>query len=290
MLDVDVSSRAMLVATKVRLWSGEKRDKRLSRELCDMTQAETNAIRANKSLLGDAIGPVQAAERAVRQEVNDRTLPWMDDGTRILKGSAFLPFTEAVNAKVRAFDAAVAQFVDDYPAVKEQARARLGQAYEDRDFPSQSRLAERFGVKLTFLPIPSGDDFRIALGQDEIAAVRRNAEDAVRESVQEAVRNLLDRLREPVARLSSRLRLMRRTGRGKIEHPFRDTIIENVRAVVALAPTLNLMDDPRITALCGDIERLLTAHHPDQLRASPSLRTKVANDADDILRRLEGAY
>ena len=199
---MDISARALLVNTTVRVWTGEKRDRAITREICDMKGAEDNAVRANKSLLGEAIKPVQAAERAVRAAVNERTLPWMDDGTRILKGSAFLPFTEAVNARVRAFDTAVRQFVEDYPAIKEQARARLGQAYEDRDFPCGSRLSERFGVKLTFLPIPSGDDFRIALGQDEIAAVRRNAEDAVRESVQDAVRNLLDRLREPVARLS----------------------------------------------------------------------------------------
>jgi hypothetical protein len=287
---MDISSRAMLVTTRIRLWSGEKRDRRLSRQLCELTDAASDAVRANKSLLGLAIGPVQAAERRVRETVTELTLPWLDDGTRILKGSAFIPFTERVNAVTSSFDEAVEAFVAAYPAVKEEARRRLGSAYEESDFPCQSRLRQRFGVKLTFLPIPSGTDFRVELGAEEIAAVRRNAEEALRDTVHDAFLNLLDRLREPVAHMATRLRLMRRNGRGKVEHPFRDSLVLNVRSVVQLAPLLNLTDDPRIASLCSEIERSLTGWSPDQLRASAHLRNRVADEADAILQRMQGAF
>ena len=46
----------------------------------------------------------------------------------------------------------------------------------------------------------------------------------------------------------------------------------------------------RIAAICADIERHLTAYHPDELRNSPRLRESVANQADDILRRMQGAF
>jgi hypothetical protein len=64
----------------------------------------------------------------------------------------------------------------------------------------------------------------------------------------------------------------------------------NVREIVKLAPMLNLMDDPRIAALCADIERHLTTHDPDALRTSDQLREQVADQADDILRRMQGAF
>jgi hypothetical protein len=233
---------------------------------------------------------VQAAERRVRETVTELTLPWLDDGTRILKGSAFIPFTERVNAVTSSFDEAVEAFVAAYPAVKEEARRRLGSAYEESDFSCQSRLRQRFGVKLTFLPIPSGTDFRVELGAEEIAAVRRNAEEALRDTVHDAFLNLLDRLREPVAHMATRLRLMRRNGRGKVEHPFRDSLVSNVRSVVQLAPLLNLTDDPRIAALCSEIERSLTGWSPDELRASAHLRNRVADEADAILQRMQGAF
>jgi hypothetical protein len=287
---MDVSARALLVNTTVRVWTGEKRDRAITREICDMKGAEDNAVRANKSLLGEHIRGVQAAERAVRQAVNERTLPWMDDGTRILKGAVFMAFTEAVSEPIRQFDEAVDAFIGTYPEIKHEARHRLGSAYADSDFPPETRLKERFGVKLTYLPVPSTADFRVNLSDDEIAAVRRNAEEALRGTVNDAVRTLLDRLQEPVGRMATRLRLFRRTSGGKVQHPFRDSLVENVRAIVRLAPALNLMDDPRIAALCADIERNLAIHDPEQLRNSDILRESVADEADAILKRMQGAF
>ena len=87
--------------------------------------------------------------------------------------------------------------------------------------------------------------------------------------------------------MATRLRLFRRTsGRQGAQHPFRDSLVENVLAklIVRLAPALNLMDDPRIAALCADIERSLTAHDPERLRNSDTLRESVANEADAILK------
>ncbi len=289
-MDVDISARALLVNTTVRVWTGEKRDRAITREICTMKGAEDNAVRANKSLLGEHIGGVQTAERALRQTVNERTLPWMDDGTRILKGSGFVAFTEAMAAPTRQFDAAVDAFIAAYPEIKHEAERRLGNAYSESDYPPVSRLKERFGVKLTYLPVPSAEDFRVNLADDEIAAVRRNAEQALRGTVNDAVRSLLDRLQGPVAHMASRLRLFRRTSAGKVQHPFRDSLVENVRAIVRLAPALNLMDDPRIAELCTEIERHLTMHDPEELRSSAALRESVADEADAILKRMQGAF
>ena len=167
---MDISARALLVNTTVRVWTGEKRDRAITREICTMKGAEDNAVRANKSLLGEHIHGVQAAERAVRHAVNERTLPWMDDGTRILKGAVFMAFTEAMAEPIRQFDEAVDAFIAAYPEIRHEARRRLGNAYADSDFPPESRLKQRFGVKLTYLPVPSTEDFRVNLSEDEIAA------------------------------------------------------------------------------------------------------------------------
>src|SRR5208283_1375540 len=164
---MDISARALLVNTTVRVWTGEKRDRAITREICSLKGAEDNAVRANKSLLGEHIHGVQSAERAVRQAVNERTLPWMDDGARILKGAAFMAFSEAMAEPVRQFDTAVDAFIAAYPEIRHEARRRLGEAYADQDFPAQSRLKERFGVRLVYLPVPSTEDFRVNLSDDE---------------------------------------------------------------------------------------------------------------------------
>lgn len=288
--DFDISGRALLVAATVRMWNGDKRDRSITREVCDLKGAAADSVRVNKSLLGDAIRPVEAAGRAVRETVAARTLPWMDDGTRVLKGSAYLGFTRAVAGPVAAFEAAVDAFVEGYPAVIEAARRRLGAAFSEADFPPQARLRERFGVKLVYLPVPSGQDFRVALASEEIEAVRRGAEDALREGVRDAVRELLGRMRAPVERMATRLRLYGRDAEGKVEHPFRDSLVDNVREIVGLVPMLDLLDDPEVAAIRAEMERCLTVHDPEALRRSPDLRAKVAGEADEILRRMRGAF
>ena len=50
------------------------------------------------------------------------------------------------------------------------------------------------------------------------------------------------------------------------------------------------MDDLRIAALCADIERHLAVHDPDDLRNSDALRESVADEADAILKRMQGAF
>jgi len=287
---MDISERALLVNTVVRVWTGQIRDRAITREICSLKGAQDNAVRANKSLLGEHIHGVQTAERAVRHAANELTLPWMDDGTRILKGSAFMAFTEAMAGPIRLFDDAVDAFIATYPDIKYEARRRLGEAYAESDYPAAGRLKERFGVKLSYLPVPNTKDFRVNLSNDEVAAVRHNAEEALRGTVNDAVRSLLDRLQGPVAHMATRLRLFRRTSGGKVQHPFRDSLIENVRAIVRLAPALNLMDDPRIAELCADIERHLAVHDPDDLRSSDTLRENVADEADAILKRMQGAF
>ena len=145
--------------------------------------------------------------------------------------SCHVSVPEAMAGPVREFDEAVDAFITTYPDIKYEARRRLGDAYAEGDFPPASRLKQRFDVKLTYLPVPSTEDFRVNLSSDEIAAVRRNADEALRGTVNDAVRSLLDRLQEPVARMATRLRLFRRSSGGKVQHPFRDSLVENVRAI-----------------------------------------------------------
>ena len=47
-MDVDISTRALLVSTKVRVWTGEKRDRPMSREICTMNYADLRIMPTNR--------------------------------------------------------------------------------------------------------------------------------------------------------------------------------------------------------------------------------------------------
>ena len=54
----------------------------------------------------------------------------------------------------------------------EQVRPELNGLFREEDYPSAEKLRAKFGVKLEVLPIPSGDDFRVTLSEEEQARSR----------------------------------------------------------------------------------------------------------------------
>jgi hypothetical protein len=287
---MDISGRTLLVGLKIRISSGEKRDKKITREICQSKGAKDKALRANKSLYGDALAPVRTAEGKLRDYVNERTLPWLDNGLRILKTTMVQDFQQALLGPTRDFERAVAEFVADYPATKERARRELADAFSEADFPPAHELMGKFGVEVTYMPMPRSTDFREALTGEELEMVRRNCEGALRDGVQQAVHDAVKRMRKPVEAMCERLRAYGKDGEGKTVGTFRDTLVENIREIVALAPGLNVTDDPRIASLVFEMEKHLAVHDGDALRVSPILRNQTAEQAERILKQLDGAF
>ncbi len=289
-MDHDISDRTMLVGLKISAWSGEKRDNTITAEICKAKSAQAKAVRANKSLLGERIKPVKAAEGALRGYVNDRTLPWMDNGLRILKTTVVRDFQLGLAAPMDAFERAVETFIENYGHAKAEARHALGDAYRESDFPAGYSLRGRFSAKVVYMPMPRSDDFRMALTEDEMAAVRRNCTSALQGSVRDAVMAAVTRLREPIQHMAERLRSYRRDEEGKAHNIFRDSLVTNIEDIIELAPSLNITDDPRITRICEEMRMHLVQHDADTLRQSPQLRMTVATQANRIIDQLNGAF
>ena len=70
--------------------------------------------------------------------MNERTLPWMDDGTRILKGSVFMAFTEAMAEPIRQFDEAVDAFIAAYPEIRHKHAAASAMPMPTRISPRRA--------------------------------------------------------------------------------------------------------------------------------------------------------
>lgn len=103
-----------------------------------------------------------------------------------------------------------------YPSYIEQVRPELNGLFQEEDYPPADKLRTKFGVKLEVLPIPSGDDFRVTLSEEEQARVARQIDENVRQSLNrgtkdlwvrltEVVRHLVDKLNEPESRFHASL-------------------------------------------------------------------------------------
>ena len=160
------------------------------------------------------------------------------------------------------------------------AQASQGALFDANAYPDLSDLRSSFRFRIGYRPITDVTDFRVAMQEDELTALRQQVEDATKESMNAIMRAPLERLKEVVARLhevtgrTDRELINKRTGVTEVRAPiFRDSVCENI------AEEINLLHDfadilpDNIIALAKTV--IDTTPHPQQLRDDPEKRKEV---------------
>jgi hypothetical protein len=285
-----LGERAMLVSLSVSIWSARKHDARISDKVAADHGADRSMGRYAKHLIPrEALTAVSAANNALRDHHNLNTLAWGDDGTRILPAANYLGYQAEQQTLEDAFGRAVRDFVTSYPGYVETARQALNGLFDQQDYPAPARIGQKFAVRRHFLPVAQADDFRVRLGDAQLARIRAEIEARNGELVANANRDLWQRVQAVTQRLVERLSAFEVDPvAGTRVHPFRDSLIENVRALLEIMPRLNITADARIEQVRQDLAEKVARHEPETLRQNPDLRAEVVDAASGILARMEG--
>jgi len=286
--DPSLSSRAMLCSLSISMWSARKHDREASEEIAQRHGAQADAGRYHKVLLPkEALAEIQKIVSEARQEHYFMTLPWDDNGYRVLPAAAYMDHTEKIRVLSSRFTPAVETLVRQFGQLVEEAKARLGGLFRAADYPATDELRSKFSFETKVMPLPDAGDFRVALGDEEKERIKRQITVAVEASLLVANRELWQRLYEAVSHLADRLKAYKVTGNG-VEHPFRDSVVTNLVKLVDVLPKLNVTADPELERLAAEVRASLLID-PQELRKSESARTETATAAEAIARRM-GAY
>lgn len=267
------------------MWSARKLDRRVTEQVAADHGAASDAGRYNKALLAkDALAGVVTAANAARSLHYARTLPWLDDGARILPAAAYSDFAPRM-ARIRdEFLAAVDSFVSAYPSYVADARVRLNGMFNAADYPEPAEIRDRFGFDVRVFPVPDARDFRVQIGDAAADAIREEVERCTREALESAMRDAWQRVAESVGRMAERLRAYKPGADGsRAEGIFRDSLVENVRDLAGILPGLNLTGNPDLARVAERMARELAAHDAADLRESDVLRKATAESAESIL-------
>lgn len=271
-----LSDRALLVSLSVSQWTARKLDKKATQEVADNNRASTSAGRYNKSLLplNDLLARVHQKTGLIRDKFAKNTLPWGIDGTRILPSANYLQFMQEFRKEKAEWQALVSAFLDNYEYLVAEAKRWLGDLYNEQDYPSKERIVEKFSMDMAILPVPT-DDFRVALGSDELTRIQEELEVRMNTVQQEAMRDCWNRLYKHVEHIVEKL--------SDPKSIFRDSMVENARETCALLTRLNITDDPDLEAMRQAVEHKLLGHHPDTLRNDWDVRQDTAAEARKIM-------
>jgi hypothetical protein len=155
----------------------------------------------------------------------------------------------------------------------------LNGLFREEDYPSTEKLRNKFGVRLEVLPIPSGNDFRVTLSEEEQARVAREIDENVRQSLQKGTEDLWTRLKGVVAHMVERL--------NEPGSRFHASLVSNICELVDLLPRLNVNQDEELNRFAGEIRDRLCGFTARDLKKNEILRAATANDAAEILTEMD---
>ena len=226
---MNLTHDAMLVSLRINAWSGRLHDREASRHVAIHHDASASAGRYNKRLLPKAaFAALTATMSQARTTHYENTLPWDDQGSRLLTVANYERYTELLDALGERVARARTRFIEDYDDYIDQARLDLGRLFRIEDYPSKEALRDRFSIAYRIVPVPDADHFMAELAAADTERVKRDIERRIEERLHDAVGDLYRRLGEAVEHVSERLR---EDGEGK-PLVFRDSLIENIRSLV----------------------------------------------------------
>lgn len=282
-----LSSRAMLCSLSISTWSARKHDPEASEEIAERHGAQADAGRYQKILLPkQALAQIHKIVSEARQEHYFTTLPWDDNGYRVLPAAAYMEHTEKMRRLSEQFTAAVDIVARQFLTLVDQAKARLGGLFREEDYPASDELRCKFSFETRVMPLPEAGDFRVSLGDEETQRIRRQITASVEASLQAATRELWQRLYDAVGHMAERLAAYKVT-EGGVEHPFRDSIVTNLVKLVDVLPKLNVTSDPELERLAEQVRTSLLVD-PKELRNSASVRIETAKAAAAIATHMAG--
>ncbi len=215
----------------------------------------------------------------IRQHFYKITLPWSDEGFRLLPSHFYFDLTTRMREFEAQFSAGIDQFLEVYPDYIREARAELGGLFREEDYPSANKLSEKFSVKLEILPVPAGDDFRVQLSAEEQERVAREIDANVRQSLTKGTEDLWKRLREVVKHMVDRL--------NEPESRFHATLVTNIFDLVSLLPQLNVNQDPDLERFAAQIRDRLCNYTAQDLKKHDLLRVTTAAEAAGIVAEID---
>ena len=277
-----VARSAMMVDLNIAIYSGRKQDKSTQAEVTNAKgSGSKKAASVYKNLFAeckelDAITKFQARARAEHYKI---TLPWNDQGARLLPTAALLDYQKTMQRHKDEFNRLVDAFLDKYDTLVAGAAFQLGTLFDRNEYPSRGKVAQRFRMETSFTPLPTGGDFRLDIESEVQRELVRQYEEKLDAQLAAANQDSWTRLYNAISKLSDRLTV---DDDGK-KRTFHDTTVTNAVELCELLHVMNITQDPSLTKAARKLAEVLSDVTPKELREEDSTRALTKIKVDEIL-------
>lgn len=279
-----LASSAMLTELNISVWTGRKKDRRESKTVADQNYADNGVVSVNKMLLGDCdkLKAINELRGKIRNHIHyPMTMPWSDSGLRLLPTASYFDYHDQMTNAINAFQSLVDEFIDDYDFAVSRAQAKLGNLFVRDDYPTSEQIRNKFGVSVNYTPLPDAGDFRVDVGNEVSAQLKKDYDEFYGNQLSKAMGDVWKRMHTALSNMSDKL-----TDSNGKKQVFRDTLISNALSMVDLLTTCNVTGDSQMEAMRQRLESTLRGVTPEGLRDDKYLRAETKGKVDDILKSL----
>lgn len=278
---MSISNNTMVVNLQISVWSGYKLDKGMTQKVTSEANAAADAARVNKHIVPkESLKEIITAQGALRTHFYTHTLPWGDNGDRLLPRLSFTDFMQEHGKLNEAFNNAVDNFINEkYLRARDQAAFRMGEMFRPEDYPEPEQLRRRFAVNLDIHGVPTGRDFRVDMDSATLDMLRQQIESKNQERVTAAMQDVWSRLAEVLGHFATKM---------ADDSVFRDSTVKNLEELVDMLPALNVTGDPKLEQVRQDINDTLIGYTPKDLRKDTAVRQAAAQESKRIIDQMAG--
>lgn len=276
---MNLNERAMLVYLNIRTWNAEREDKKIGDDIAAKYGNDRRMGKFRRYLINpDELTPIKTKCQEMRMRHYALTLPWGDDGARIITSAGFFAYRDEMQAYVDQLGPMFADFVAKYPQMIDDAKLLLNGLWREYEYPKPTVIAGYFSVKTTIRPVPDSFDFRVDLGETDVATIRAQIQEDAQEQIAIAQTETCKRLRNVVEKLGGYV--------AKGHKPvLLQSTVQAIRDMARTLPGMNIADDARITELVPAVQAL-GKWDGDVLAESDICKSMIATQAQAVLDKM----
>lgn len=244
-----ISDNVMVLNYRIGVWGAEKTDRQISNEVCESHQAEPEAGKFVKNLLGgkcDELKAIKNAAQNARMTINKITLPYRD-GSVMIPNTLLIETLQKISELENQFNSLVSEFVEMYPDIIERARTRTNNLFDPSQCPSQEQVRSKFTFDYSLEPLPQRNNFDSILGvEDMVERLKSDLDRRLNSVMEQATTELKNRLLERLVITSQSIHSQ------KINRRIPKTNSE----IVGLCRRLNITQNTDVISLCDALDEV----------------------------------
>jgi hypothetical protein len=289
MSNFNLDSVALLCEFNSSVWTARKLDRKKSDDVVSGAGAkQKGAARVNKNLLAGRpeLEEITSLVGAARTYVYDNTLPWSNNGQRLLVTTRLPKFDARMQEFKEEFDTKVEGFVNVYPTLITAQAMALGDMFNRAEFPLASEIRTKFAFSFDYLPVPASGDLRVDIGTQAQEELRARLEHMAVVRVENAMAEINEKLSTHLRRMADRLTTDTKPDTGEeVARRFTDTLVSGALELCDLVADYNVTGDKTLAQARTMLESALNGVTAQTLRDDPAKREDVRSAVNGILNK-----